>query len=152
MEYKGAGVSESENDSEKEYTPSPLLDTRPSLDDVYAILRDGFRLEHSPWLTDVSHRVRHGISAVFLYGEASTVTAFYDINGHVFLTQVATDFLRRKEGLATAMLGEVCRMYKSRGKRIFLICRDTMRGFYIRAGFRKIDEAAQVYQLIVNIE
>ncbi|GHV46762.1 hypothetical protein FACS189499_02750 [Clostridia bacterium] len=147
MEYKDfADVMENPY-HKKEYVPSPRLDMSPGLDKVYAILKDGFRLEHSPWLTDVSHRVRHGISKVFLYDEASTVTAFYDICGNIFLTQVATEMSRRKEGLATAMLREACKLYKSRGRRIFLICRDTKRGFYIRAGFRKIDEAAQVYRL-----
>lgn len=48
------------------------LDESPKLDDVYKIVSEGFpELSgcHPEWLTDISHRVRHGVSKVFLFEE-----------------------------------------------------------------------------------
>ncbi len=71
--------------------PSPAfcpdeVNESPRLQNVYEILQEGFPnlLEYSLWLTDVSHRCRHGMSKVLTYKNSSTLTLVYDWKGNVF--------------------------------------------------------------------
>ncbi len=125
------------------------LDEKPKLDEVYSILKHGFNINYENWITDVSHRIRHGISKTVLYKNASTVTVLYDRDDIVFLTQVATLPECRGKGLATEMLREVSGRYSKMGKRVLLVCRDKMQSFYENVGYKRIDSAAQIYRLDV---
>lgn len=122
-----------------------LLNGKPKLDDVFDIIKNEFNVTYGLWLTDASHRERHGISAFYLYGKASTATVLYDDGGVAFITQVATKKEARGKGLATAMLREIAESYKD--KRMLLVCREKMLAFYENAGFKKIGSAAQIYRL-----
>ncbi|MDR1755329.1 MAG: GNAT family N-acetyltransferase [Eubacterium sp.] len=122
-----------------------IIDGSPDLTDIFNILKNDFYIEYSSWLTDVSHRVRHGISKVFLYRSASTVTALYDADGQVFLTQVATKSELRGQGLASGMLKEVAGRYTNDGKITSLVCRNALIPFYEKTGFVKTGEAALAF-------
>lgn len=122
-----------------------LLDPLPKLDEVYNILCTSFTLNYETWLTDVSHRVRHDISRVYLYDGKTTATVLYDEDDIVFITQVATSPHSRGQGLAKTMLHEIAAAYP--GKSVRLVCRDAMLGFYENAGFTRIGSAAQIYRL-----
>lgn len=122
-----------------------LLNGKPALDDVFDIIKHDFNVEYNLWLTDASHRERHGISKFYLYGGKSTATVLYDDDGIAFITQVATKAEERGKGLATNMLRELAESYVN--KRVLLVCRDKMLGFYKKTGFIKIGNAAQIYKL-----
>lgn len=124
---------------------SGLLDGKPVLDDVFDIVKHDFNVTYDLWLTDASHRERHGISKFYLYGGKSTATVLYDDSGVAFITQVATKKEERGKGLATNMLRELAEGYKN--KSVLLVCRDRMLGFYEKTGFKKIGGAAQIYRL-----
>lgn len=126
---------------------SGLLDAFPRLDDVFEILKHDFNITHDLWLTDVSHRIRHGISTVYLYDKVSSATVLYDKDDIVFITQVATKFSERGKGIATKMLREIADTDRYKNKQILLVCRNKMLSFYENAGFKKIGEAAQIYRL-----
>lgn len=53
---------------------------QPKLQDVYGILQEGFPnlLDYPIWLTDVSHRCRHGMSHVLTYRNSSTLTLVFE--------------------------------------------------------------------------
>ena len=65
-------------------TPQPVseefqpeaVQKQPDLTAVYQILHEGFPnlLSYPLWLTDTSHRCRHGISQVLTYRDSTTVT------------------------------------------------------------------------------
>lgn len=124
------------------------LDRLPDLDVVFGIIKDEFPIEYSSWLTDLSHRIRHGFSVTYLLENASTVTALYDRDGTIFLTQVATLPECRGKGLATRLLRGVCGTYKASGKESVLICRDARLAFYEHVGFVKVGEAVNIYRLL----
>jgi hypothetical protein len=52
------------------------IDENPSLDRVYDILREGFPelSDYGLWLTDTSHRQRHGITRLFMYMSSATAS------------------------------------------------------------------------------
>jgi predicted GNAT family N-acyltransferase len=125
----------------------PEMDANPDLDAVFRIIDGNFPVEYSSWLADLSHRVRHEISKTYLYGGVSTVTALYETGDMVFLTQVATLESARGRGFAGGMLRAVCAEYHSRGKSVFLVCRESKRGFYERVGFKKVGDAVNIYSV-----
>lgn len=136
MEYLG----------ERYFPSSGLMEANPSLDDAYEILRHDFKLHRDIWLTDLSHRIRHGISRLFIYGGACTATVLYD-KGDVFITQVATKEAARGKGLATSLLREIASLTEYRDKRVLLVCRNTKLDFYTKVGFKRVGDAAQIYGL-----
>lgn len=91
--------------------PSPAfcpdeVNESPRLQNVYEILQEGFPnlLEYSLWLTDVSHRCRHGMSKVLTYKNSSTLSLVYDWKGNVLVGQVATKLAQRGSGYARDFL------------------------------------------------
>lgn len=124
------------------------LNANPDLDAVFRIIDGNFPVAYTSWLADLSHRVRHGISRVFLCGGVSTVTALYETADMVFLTQVATLESARGKGIASRMLRQICAAYHARGKDVYLVCRDSKRGFYERIGFEKTGDAVNIYSVV----
>lgn len=61
-------------------------------------------LSYPLWLTDTSHRCRHGISQVLTYRDSTTVTILFDIENHVLVGQVATCAAARGSGYARDFL------------------------------------------------
>ena len=79
---------------------------QPKLQDVYGILQEGFPnlLDYPIWLTDVSHRCRHGMSHVLTYRNSSTLTLVFDWKDQVLVGQVATRAAQRGSGYARDFL------------------------------------------------
>lgn len=115
----------------------PELETEPDLNKVYEVLKSAFDIEFSQWYTDTSHRVRHGVSKVFLFNDTSAVTALYDIDGTVFLSLVCTRADSRMKGSAKEMLRLVAGHYHYEKKRVILLCKEEKEPFYIKSGFIK---------------
>lgn len=135
MEYKAAACTEF----------PPELRVNPPADELFEVLKTGFSLNYNSWYPDISHRIRHGVSTTYLYKNASTVTAMYDLDGNVFLSMVATKTEMRGKGTAKEMLSCVCGKYKSQGKRSILVCRKAVEPFYIKSGFERIGGISQIY-------
>lgn len=105
------------------------------LDKCFDIISAGFGLtDFEPWYVDISHRIRHGVSDIFLY-ESTTVTKLFDHDSMVFLSDIATAPEARGKGTARQMLYYLCGKLSQGGKRVFLYARDEWRGFYEEAGF-----------------
>ncbi len=113
------------------------INFEPKLDDVYEILVEGFPnlLDYPLWLADTSHRVRHGLSKVFTYKEASTASITYDMGGFVLISQVATKISARGSGYARVFLKWIAEYIEKQNKTAFLYALDTRESFYREIGF-----------------
>lgn len=113
------------------------IEFNPPLDEVYEILSEGFPnlLEYPLWLTDTSHRIRHGISRVFVYKNSTTASIVYDIDGSVLVGQVATRLSARGSGYARKFLKWLAFYLKKQNKTAYLSALDTRESFYREIGF-----------------
>ncbi len=130
-------------------TPSPTsaqfqeqdINQNPKLDTVYRILQEGFPnlIEHGLWLTDASHRLRHGISRFFTYRDISTLTWVYDWNDTVLVAQVATRAAHRGSGYARDFLRWTANRLAQNKKQAVLYALDVRVSFYRELGFQEVD-------------
>lgn len=116
--------------------PKPsAADYSPSLEDVYRIVGAAFDIEFEPWYLDLSHRVRHGVSAAVL-SQHSALVIQHCANGEALLSMVATDPFHRGQGSASRLILEVCAHLAP--NKVYVLCEERLRGFYERLGFVKI--------------
>lgn len=109
------------------------------LDKIFPILKEGFGItEYEAWYADISHRIRHGVSDIYLY-KSTTVTKVFDIDGFVFLSHIATAKSGRGQGTAGNFLHWLCGEFEKQGKSVYLYARDERRTFYEQLGFIEID-------------
>ncbi len=115
-----------------EYDASEELDESPRLDDVFGIVSDSFGIEdgYDLWLTDMSHRIRHGVSKVFLSGK-TTATMHFVENGRAFFGQIATSPEDRGKGKARRLLYRLGERYETAE----LFAKEERAGFYKEIGF-----------------
>lgn len=107
-------------------------DYSPRLSDVYAIIGQAFGMEFEPWYLDLSHRIRHGVSAAVLAGRSALVIQ-HRANGEALLSQIATDPLYRGQGSASRLVSGVCAELSP--DRVYILCERRLEGFYARLGF-----------------
>lgn len=117
------------------------IDFAPRLDDAYDILREGFPhlIAHDLWLTDVSHRLRRGVSKVFTYKNSTTATILYDVDNEVLIAQVATRAAARGSGYARQFLRWLAGFLEQFGKNAVLMALDIRVSFYTEIGFRPLE-------------
>jgi len=113
------------------------INGNPNLNDVYEILSDGFPTmqDKGLWLTDTSHRVRRGISKVYLYKDCTTATILFDINNYAVIGQVATKTSSRGKKYARELLYWIGHNLRKQGKKLTLFALDYRESFYQEIGF-----------------
>ena len=140
LKFAGSLIPENED-----MIPFEDITVDPALDEVFPIIKDGFpEVDHDGWYTDMSHRIRHGIANVYLYGGA-TVTAAADMNGAVYLTLLASAKAARGTGAAKNMLRSLGLHFEKSGKEACILCREELIPFYKKAGFYVSAKAMTVY-------
>jgi hypothetical protein len=119
-----------------------FVEFNPSLEEVYKILSAGFPnlQDYSLWLTDTSHRCRHGVSHVMTYKNSTTASIMFDIDDHVLVGQVATLPEARGLGHARIFLRWLALFLAQFGKQAVLYALDIRESFYREIGFRAIEE------------
>lgn len=117
------------------------VEFNPRLSDVYDILREGFPnlTDYPLWLTDTSHRCRHGVSHVLTYKDSTTVTIVFDQENSVMIGQVATRAANRGSGYARDFLKWLSGWLGGMGKEAVLYALDVRRSFYQHIGFEEIE-------------
>jgi GNAT superfamily N-acetyltransferase len=117
------------------------VEFNPILDDVYNILSEGFPnlLDYPLWLTDTSHRCRHGISRVLTYKKATCATIMFDIDNNVLIGEVATSKSSRGCGYARDFLKWLAGFLKGLNKRAVLYALDVRVSFYREIGFKELE-------------
>lgn len=123
-----------ENFDEEEFT------TTPKLDDIYEILHEGFPsiAEYGLWMTEHSHKIRRGLSEIYLYKGCTTATVIYDIDDHVLIGQVATKAQARGKGYARELLYWIGHILSNGGKKVSLFALDYRESFYREIGFKAV--------------
>lgn len=135
-----------------------FVEFNPKLEDVYHILQEGFpNLQDYPlWLTDTSHRCRHGVSHVLTYKNSTTATIQFDIDNHVLVGQVATLPEARGLGHARAFLRWLAWFLAQFDKKAALYALDIRESFYREIGFTPIasefvlERTAEAHDLITK--
>ncbi|MDE6730869.1 MAG: N-acetyltransferase [Oscillospiraceae bacterium] len=118
------------------------INFNPELEQVYRILQAGFpHLQDYPlWLTDMSHRCRHGISHVLTYQDSTTASLVFDIDDLVLVGQVATLPEARGLGHARMFLRWLAGWLAGFDKNAVLYALDIRESFYREIGFEAIAE------------
>lgn len=117
------------------------INKTPTLDEVFGIVSSAFPIEWEPWYLDMSHRIRHGISAARVY-ESSALVIQHNLNGEALLSQIATIPEKRGRGYASRLIESVCAELSDSD--IFILCEDLLAEFYSKLGFEIIDKKAIV--------
>lgn len=118
-----------------------FVEFNPSLEQVYQILQAGFPnlQDYALWLTDTSHRCRHGVSHVMTYKNSTTATIIFDIDNHVLVGQVATLPEARGFGHARMFLRWLAGWLAQFDKKAVLYALDIRESFYREIGFKVIE-------------
>lgn len=121
------------------FDESELTET-PSLDEIYDILHEGFPtlVGHGLWITEHSHKIRHGLSKIYLYNKCTTATVIYDVDDHVLIGQVATRTEARGKGYARELLYWIGHTLSLNGKTVSLFALDYRESFYREIGFKPV--------------
>lgn len=119
-----------------EYSDDTKIDDNPKLDGVFDILKTGFSLDglYDEWLTDTSHRIRHGVSRFYRY-ENTVAGMLFEDSGICFFGQIATLPSDRGKGHARRLLRK---LYDEIGGECQLFARDERVSFYKSIGFTEI--------------
>jgi len=128
-------------DSENTAFAEESVEFNPSLEKVYQILQAGFPnlQDYALWLTDTSHRCRHGVSHVFTYKNSTTATIMFDIDNQVLVGQVATLPEARGLGHARMFLRWLAGFLAKLDKTAVLYALDIRESFYREIGFKVIE-------------
>lgn len=104
----------------------------PPLSEIYEILKSAFDIDFESWYVDMSHRIRHGISAARRLGD-SVLVIQHNLNDEALLSQIATAPRSRNKGNATRLIRAVCAELSPSS--VFVLCRDDLAEFYAKLGF-----------------
>lgn len=121
--------------------PEIEVDEVPKLDDVYSILAKCFpRLAESYelWITDTSHRVRRGLSQLFLMGDYTTATTQYIIDDVALVGQVGTVPEERGKMHARTLLYWLGERFWQQGITVKLFARPHRVSYYDEIGFKAV--------------
>ena len=115
--------------------------------DVLTSANPGYVAEdYGAFLTDISHRVRHGTASLVLLNAegrpASTAAALVITEDDVFLGAIATLPEARGHRYAATCIRALCDRFPE--QRVFLMCRPEKQAFYEHLGFEKIDDYLEV--------
>ena len=106
------------------------------MEKCYEILKGSFESfgDFDQWYVDISHRIRHGVAELYLW-ETTTVTKYFDIDGFVFVSSIATAASDRGKGAARRVLRCLAEKFRTEGKAMYLFALDHRRSFYESIGF-----------------
>lgn len=106
--------------------------------ECFPIISEGFGINSfDEWYVDISHRVRHGVSDIYLY-KTTTVTKAFDIDGFAFLSHIATAKHDRGQGNAGKLLKQLSSKLQSMGKDVYLYSKKERVSFYDSLGFERV--------------
>ena len=118
-----------------------IVNENPNLDTVFPILAEGFeeiKNNYELWLTDTSHRVRHGLSKVFLLENHTTATMYFQENGVAFLGNISTSPNYRGKNYARTLLYYLYNNFKKQDIKAYLFAKENRKSFYEQIGFKSI--------------
>ena len=127
--------------SSRNSLPNLNVNELPDLDYVFDVLKTSFPAianSYEMWLTDTSHRVRHGLSQSFLLGDYTTATIQYIIDGTALIGHVATVPEERGKFHARHLLYWIGERLTLDGFTVKLLARPNRVSYYEEIGFKVI--------------
>ncbi|HOV41987.1 MAG TPA: hypothetical protein PLM59_09360 [Oscillospiraceae bacterium] len=123
-----------------EYPKDMAVEKNPRLDEVFDILKQGFPIEdnYALWLTETSHRIRHGISRIYLYKD-TTAELCFKVDGYAFFGQIATSLQSRGKGQARELLYWLENRMSALGIKPYFCAKPERESFYRSLGFCEFD-------------
>lgn len=118
------------------------LNCAPHLDRVYDVLAESFPelADFGMWLTDTSHRCRHGIGRTFLYKDLACASVLFEDDSAALVGEIATLPEARGRGLARQMLYLIADRLGREGKTASLFSLPHRASFYREIGFEAVSE------------
>ncbi len=110
-----------------------------SLRDMYSIVECCFDTQrneesYSLWYTDMSHRIRHGVTKAFMYENKGCISVDFIHGGTGCITQLAVMPEYRKNGIARSMLGFAEKYISSFNARAYVWAEDEAAQYYVNIG------------------
>ena len=107
-------------------------------EEIYSVLNGSFGdIPHDLWYSDISHRVRHGVSETFLYRKTAAVLDFVHC-GYGWLSNIATLPEYRNCGSCRKLLTYIAENLSERNIIGRLMAYDDKVPFYSRLGFEPV--------------
>ncbi|MBE6836586.1 MAG: hypothetical protein E7509_01115 [Ruminococcus sp.] len=125
----------------KNHLPNMLVDECPKLDDVFSVLKTSFPVianSYDLWLTDTSHKIRHGLSQCFMLGNFTTATIQYICDNTALVGHVATIPEERGRFHARKLLYWLGEKLNKEGVNVRLFARSHRVSYYEEIGFKEI--------------
>lgn len=125
----------------KHKLPPMSVNELPRLDDVFDVLKTSFPAiadSYELWITDTSHRIRHGLSQSFLLNDCSTATIQYIIDDIALIGHVATVPQMRGKHYARHLLYWIGERLTQDGFKVKLYARPHRVSYYEEIGFKAI--------------
>lgn len=121
------------------YQENMDVDENPRLDDVFDIVKEGFDVKdnYREWMTDISHRVRHGVSKCYIWNN-TTATCHFIENNVAFFGQISTKQSERGKGNARQLLYYLQDKFAKQGITCALYAQQHRWSFYDSLGFKAI--------------
>lgn len=116
------------------------VNCEPNLDRFYEIIDECFTglLNYEGWMTDTSHKLRRGISQLFLLDNCSTAAVQFEIDNICFVGHVATLEKYRGKGYARKLLYWLGNYLHKQGKHIELFALEHRTSYYKELGFTEL--------------
>ncbi|MCC8043463.1 MAG: GNAT family N-acetyltransferase [Oscillospiraceae bacterium] len=116
------------------------FDCSPPLKRVYEVVSQSFGgIDLSLWYTDTSHRLRHGVSEVFLLNGCSAAAVDFEDGKNVYISSVCTLPEKRGRGFGRELITLINNHYEEKGRECLLWAEQSLCGFYRSIGLEPID-------------
>ena len=125
----------------KNSIPDIEVNDVPALEDVFNVLKTGFpeiASAYPMWLTDTSHRIRHGLAQSFLMGNYSTASIQYIVDRIALIGHVATIPEEQGKFHARQLLFWIGEKLTADGFDVRLMARPHRVSYYEEIGFKEI--------------
>ncbi|MCM1525258.1 MAG: GNAT family N-acetyltransferase [Ruminococcus sp.] len=110
----------------------------PPLAAAVAVIEECFpETDISLWYTDMSHRIRHGVSRLYMYGNASLLSVDFSGSGKAYISCVGTLPESRGKGCAARLLSYAADNMPPRTEG-YLWAEDGAAGYYRKIGFAEV--------------
>ncbi len=128
---------------EHDFHTSMTVNEVPQLDKVFNVVSQCFpslKNSYQSWITDTSHRIRHGLSQIFMIGDFTTAYIHYIIDGCAVVGQVATLPESRGHHHARELLYYIGDKLSQNNIEVHLFARSHRVSYYKEIGFLPLSE------------
>lgn len=116
------------------------LEKDPSPYRLWQIVSRSFEGITDLWYTDISHRIRHGVSRGYLYDNKAVLTVDFTYGGTAYISSVAVLPGERGQGLGRRLLYSVSRELLKENKTGVVWADESTADYYRKLGFAAVSD------------